>query len=168
MARDAEQGEEKAKPGRSKNKMLLIGGVVLVSVALTAGVFMYIQNGHNSASAAEAGGEKKAEQVKKKAAPVMYPLEPFIVNINDGHDMRYLKVKLELETTAAGEAKAEFDPYLAPLRDSILVLLTSKTLQDIQDLPGKNRLREEILATASKILPPGKITRVYFTDFVVQ
>ncbi|MBI5655730.1 MAG: flagellar basal body-associated FliL family protein, partial [Geobacter sp.] len=28
--------------------------------------------------------------------------------------------------------------------------------------------REEILAAVNKILPPGKVTRVYFTDFVVQ
>jgi flagellar FliL protein len=33
---------------------------------------------------------------------------------------------------------------------------------------GKNQLREEILASINKIIPPGKIAKVYFTDFVVQ
>jgi len=29
-------------------------------------------------------------------------------------------------------------------------------------------LRDEILVAANKILPPGKVSKVYFTDFVVQ
>jgi flagellar FliL protein len=83
--------------------------------------------------------------------------------------MRYLKVKVEFETTLTAEkAKLELDPYLSPLRDSILVLLTTKTIQDVQDLPGKNRLKEEILVAANKVVPLKKITSVYFTDFVVQ
>lgn len=168
MARNEEHEEEKKAPMGHKTVIIIIGVAVLASVALTAGVVMYILNGHNSVPAAEAGNEKKAEQVKKKEAPVIYPLEPFIVNISDGQEMRYLKLKVELDVTAGGEVKAEIDPYLAPLRDSILVLLTSKTLQEVQDLSGKNRLREDILATVRKILPPGKINRVYFTDFVVQ
>jgi flagellar FliL protein len=83
--------------------------------------------------------------------------------------MRYLKVKVEFETTLTAEnVKKELDPYLPPLRDSILVLLTTKTVQDVHDLPGKNRLREEILAAANKVVPLKKISSVYFTDFVVQ
>jgi flagellar FliL protein len=167
MARNEEHEEVKHTPMGRKTVMLIIGVAVLISVGLTAGVVMYILNSHN-VSVAEAGSTKKADEAKKKEPPTIYPLEPFIVNISDGQNIRYLKLKVELDVTAGEEAKAELDRYLAPLRDSILVLLTSKTLQDVQDLPGKNRLREEILATASKILPPGKIHRVYFTDFVVQ
>jgi len=54
------------------------------------------------------------------------------------------------------------------MRDAILVVLTSKTLQDIQDIQGKNQLREEILTAVSKIVAQGKVTRIYFTDFVIQ
>lgn len=99
----------------------------------------------------------------------MYPLEAFVVNIGTGNEMRYLKIKVELETGLTKEGvKPELDPYSAQLRDSILVLLTTKTVQDIQDLPGKTKLREEILANAKKVMPMGKISNVYFTDFVVQ
>ncbi len=66
----------------------------------------------------------------------MYPLEPFIVNIYDGQEIRYLKVKVEFGL-ASPEAKAELDPRQAPLRDAILVLLTTKTMQDIQDMRGR-------------------------------
>jgi flagellar protein FliL len=168
MARKEENEEEKSTRGGKKKTVILIVAAIATSVALAAGVAAYIVNGHRGEAAAESASGKSAEQAARKSPPAIYAIEPFIVNISDGRDMRYLKIRVEFETTAGPEAKAELDPYLAPLRDSILVLLTSKTLQEIQDLPGKNRLREEIFATASKILPPGKISRVYFTDFVVQ
>ena len=168
MARNEESVEEKSAPGGKTKTIMLIAAALLTSVSVTVGVVVYIMGGHRGEAAAAAGATKQTEQAAKKSAPVIYPLEPFIVNISDGRDMRYLKIKVELETTAGGEPKAEFDPFLAPLRDAILVLLTSKTLQEIQDLPGKNRLRDEILATAARTLPPGKVSRVYFTDFVVQ
>lgn len=159
--------QKKAPKGKKKIILLIVAGVLAVA-AIAGGVLMYMQHGKGGAEAPEEAVDEKKEQAVKKGPPSIYSLEPFIVNIRDGQDMRYLKIKVEFETTAGPEQKAELDPYLPPLRDSILLLLTSKNLQDLQDLPGKNRLREEILAAAGKILPPGKVSRVYFTDFVVQ
>jgi len=169
MARQEEQTEMENAPAKGSKNIMIIAGAVVMSAALIGGGLFFALNGHYASTVVEAGADKKAEQVKKKEPPVMYPLEAFIVNIGDGRDMRYLKVKVELETSLSAEnAKKEMDPYLAQLRDSILVLLTTKTIQDVQDLPGKNRLREEILASAKKVMPAGKISSVYFTDFVVQ
>lgn len=172
MAAKDEQGKEEQAPASKKKLFIIIGaavGVVIVAVVLVLTL--------GGGSKKEGGGEAKAE---KKAgshggggaagAPVagtVFPLEPFIVNIYDGQEVRYLKVKVEFEMSGP-EVKPEIDARQAPLRDAILVLLTTKTLQEIQDLQGKNQLREEILAAVNKILPPGKVTRVYFTDFVVQ
>ena len=64
--------------------------------------------------------------------------------------------------------KAELDGRLAPIRDAVLVLLSTKTLRDIQDVQGKNQMKDEIMAAINKIIPPGKIAKIYFTDFVVQ
>jgi flagellar FliL protein len=166
MARDESQEEgERGGSMSTKKIMIIVGAAVLINVAVIVGVLMFTLK----SNALTAGGGGKAEHGEKKGAPAVYALEPFIVNIRDGQEMRYLKLKVELETTGGGpELKAEFDPYLAPLRDSILALLSSKSLQDIQDLAGKNRLRDEVLAATGKILPAGKVSRVFFTDFVVQ
>ncbi|MEI6704061.1 MAG: flagellar basal body-associated FliL family protein, partial [Deltaproteobacteria bacterium] len=93
--------------------------------------------------------------------------DPFIVNIYDGQELRYLKVKVELEMVGPA-VKGEIEAKLAPIRDAVLVLLSAKTLQDIQDVQGKNTMKEEILAAINRHIPPGKIAKVYFTDFVVQ
>ncbi|MSM40262.1 MAG: flagellar basal body protein FliL [Geobacter sp.] len=172
MAAKDEQGKEEQAPASKKKLFIIIGaavGVVILAVVLVLTL--------GGGSKKEGGGEAKAEKKAgshggggAEGAPVagtVFPLEPFIVNIYDGQEVRYLKVKVEFEMSGP-EVKPEIDARQAPLRDAILVLLTTKTLQEIQDLQGKNQLREEILAAVNKILPPGKVTRVYFTDFVVQ
>jgi flagellar FliL protein len=98
---------------------------------------------------------------------VIYALEPFIVNIYDGQELRYLRLKVEMEVSNE-EAKNELGVKQSQVRDSIIVLLTTKTLLDIRDQQGKNQLRQEILNAVGRIVSPGKVLRVYFTDFVVQ
>lgn len=178
----AEQDAEVKGSPKNKKMLFIIGGAVLavvivVVLALTMGGGKKEEKGAKTEAAAEAkpaegggahgGGEKGKEGAAAGAASNIYPLEPFIVNIYDGQEIRYLKLKVEFEMANAA-VKTELDAKQAPLRDAILVLLTTKTLRDIQDLQGKNQLREEILSAVGRILAPGKVTRVYFTDFVVQ
>lgn len=183
-----EQAPVEAEGGSKKKLFIIIGAGVLVAVILGVVAFMMMGKG-GDAKKADAHGEAKVEEkapakaegghggggghgeAGKEGAAAgttnIYPLEPFIVNIYDGQDLRYLKLKVELEMVGTG-VKEEIDMRLAPIRDGILVLLTAKTLHDIQDVQGKNQLKDEILGAINKHLPPGKVSRVYFTDFVVQ
>jgi len=181
MAKE-EQAPAETEGGGSKKKMfIIIGAGVAVAVILGLVVFMMMGKGDKKegegakTEAKAAGGHGSAEAPKEggghggaaAAGASIFPLEPFIVNIYDGQELRYLKVKVEIEM-ASPEVKADLDARVAPIRDAILVLLSAKTLQDVQDVQGKNQLKEEILASINKIIPPGKIAKVYFTDFVVQ
>lgn len=172
-----ENAPAEATPKNKKMLFIIIGAVAVVVIALAV-VFMGGGKKEKSEGASEAKVEEKAEGgshgasggkegAAAGAAANIFPMEPFIVNIYDGQELRYLRVKVEFETATA-DAKNEIELRQAPLRDAILVLLTTKTLQDVQDLQGKNQLRDEIMVAINKILPPGKVSRVYFTDFVVQ
>ncbi|SNB47052.1 flagellar basal body-associated protein FliL [Geobacter sp. DSM 9736] len=169
MAKDDQAKDD--KPADNKMKLYIIIAAAVVVVAVVVAVLLSGgkgEKGEEKEKPAEAkAGHGEAKPGEKGVVANIYALEPFIVNVYDGQEMRYLKVKVEFETAGA-EAKAEVEARQSPLRDAILVLLTTKTMQDIQDLQGKNQLRDEILTAANKILPPGKVTRVYFTDFVVQ
>jgi flagellar FliL protein len=185
--------EAEAEGGGGKKKMIIIIGAA-VAVALVLGVVAFMMmgksdkkgskegeaaqaegaaapaaGGHGAPAPAAAGGHGGAAATGGAASPAanIFPLEPFIVNIYDGQELRYLKVKVELEMVGPA-IKAELEGRLAPIRDSILILLSAKTLQDIQDVQGKNTLKDEILGAINKNIPPGKISKVYFTDFVVQ
>ena len=156
-------------PVRDKKKLFIMVGAAVAALAILGGVAVFALGGKGEKKSAEgAKVEAKAEgKGGEVAASTTYPLEPFVVNIYDGQEIRYLKIKVEFEL-ANPQAKADMDAKVAPLRDSILILLTTKTMQEIQDLQGKNQLREQILGAVSKIVPASKVTKVYFTDFVVQ
>ncbi|MBT1074849.1 flagellar basal body-associated FliL family protein [Geobacter grbiciae] len=174
--------ENASAEGAPKNKKMLfiiIGAAAVVIIALAV-VFMggkkekkgegaeaKVEQKAEGGGAASSGGKEGGKEGAAGAAANIFPMEPFIVNIYDGQELRYLRVKVEFETASA-DAKKEIELRQAPLRDAILVLLTTKTLQDVQDLQGKNQLRDEIMVAVNKILPPGKVSKVYFTDFVVQ
>jgi len=186
----AEQAKtQDAPPPKDKKKLFIIIGAAVALLAIGGGAAMFLgggkgdkkgahgeakveakaeakaEGGHGEAKASEGGhGEGKEGG---KAAATSYGLEPFIVNIYDGQEIRYLKLKVEFEMVNP-EVKAELDTKVAPLRDAVLILLTTKTMQEIQDLQGKNTLREQILAAANRIAGANKVSKVYFTDFVVQ
>ncbi len=180
MAKEEQAATETPVEGGSKKKLFIIIGAA-VAVLVIAGVVIFMMMGKgdkkkegtdpNAATAAAAGGHGAAPAGDAHGgaagATTIYPLEPFIVNIYDGQDLRYLKVKVELDMANPG-VKPELEGRLAPIRDAILVVLTTKTLQEVQDVQGKNQLRDEILTAISKIVAQGKVTKVYFTDFVVQ
>lgn len=183
MARDEQAPAEVEVEGGGKKKMfIIIGAAVAVALILGVVAFMMLGSGDKkdkkegeaapaegaAAPAAGAhGGAPAAAGADGSPSANIFPLDPFIVNIYDGQELRYLKVKVEMEMVAPA-IKAEIEGRLAPIRDSVLILLSAKTLQDIQDVQGKNTLKEEILGAINKNVAPGKIVKIYFTDFVVQ
>ena len=195
MAKEEQAPVEAEAEGGGKKKLIIIGAAVAVALILGVVLFMVLGKGdkktkkegdaataegaagaHGAAApaadahgapAAGAHGAPAAGGAAAAAGANIFPLDPFIVNIYDGQELRYLKVKVELEMVSPA-VKAELDGRLAAIRDSVLILLSAKTLQDIQDVQGKNTLKDEILGAINKNIPPGKIAKVYFTDFVVQ
>ena len=171
---DQAKAQDTPPPPQDKKKLFIIIGAVVALLGVGGGAAIFLSGGDDNSSKSEAKVEEKSEGAQGEAAggevaaaSGVYPLEPFIVNIYDGQEMRYLKLKVEFELANA-QAKSELDAKVAPLRDAILILLTTKTMQEIQDLQGKNQLREQILGAVGKIVSAGKVTKVYFTDFVVQ
>jgi flagellar protein FliL len=107
---------------------------------------------------------------KPQPAPIigtLWPMEPFIVNLRDNNGERYLKVILQLEVSQS-PVVSELDLLKPKLRDTTLDLLGSKTFSELQDLSGKQKLRDDLMIRLNSFLTSGKIVRVYFTEFVIQ
>jgi flagellar FliL protein len=94
-------------------------------------------------------------------------MDPFIVNLVDNNGERYLKISVELEVSDKNVVP-ELNKLKPKLRDNILDLLTAKSYKDLVDMMGKQRLRDEIMMRLNSFLSGGKITKVYFTEFVIQ
>ena len=152
-----EEEKEEEKPKKSKLKRIIIGVIVLFLGA--GGFFGY--------SKYKKSDEK--ETVKEEQVSIIIPISSFVVNLFDkkGIGKRYLKISMELEV-AKEEDKLKIDNNIPQIRDTVLILLSSQTLKDINTMEGKLELKHAILLRMNQILGNETVRRIFFTEFVVQ
>ncbi len=110
-----------------------------------------------------AGGKKKPGITHGS----MHKMEPFLVNLADPGQLRYLKVTLHVESNQE-KVSEEYEKRVPQLRDAILIILSGKCYKDIMNPEGKTVLREEIKGKLNQLLITFKVQNIYFTEFVVQ
>ncbi len=164
--KEAEAVEEGAEVKKSKKGLFII--IIIVALVLGGGGFgaywfLLRTPPPTAAELAEIEAAKKPEPV---ILPV-FALKPFVVNLADKKSRRYLKVTMKLELSNE-ELLDEVDKRRAQLRDVVLTLLSSKTAAEISTLEGKFLLRQDIIKRVNVNLVTGKVTKVYWEEFVVQ
>ncbi|MCP9463243.1 MAG: flagellar basal body-associated FliL family protein [Nitrospira sp.] len=142
-----------------------VGGAV-VAIKLLGGTGK--GNGGMAEHGVEDGKGGDASKLGGVSTPgVMVDLEPFIVNLADTPEIRYLKIVIKLEADNDAVAN-DLKTRVAQVRDTILVLLTSKDANSVRTAQGKFQLREEITQRVNGLLPRPGVRGAYFTEFVVQ
>ncbi len=165
-------GNENKKGGG--NVVLIIVVVLLVLVLAIGGVVAYLMLSGDEAAAAD-GTQVTQEKVQKKrrsrsddmTVGPMYPLDKFTVNLMSENGRRYLVVKMNLEEDGE-ELTPELDKKTPLIRDIVISILSSKTVEEITTAKGKAKLKDEIIAQINKHLEDGEIRHIYFTEFVIQ
>lgn len=107
------------------------------------------------------GGEKGAEQ--KGAATIK--MDPLIANLDEGDQLRYLKLSVQLEVTA--EAQQRIQAALPRARHEALMYMSGLHLSDVQGMLGKQRVHRELQRRIADAVGSG-LKRIYFDEFVVQ
>jgi len=173
MAEEKEEKSEEKEEKKESNgsKLLLIIIVVLLLLLLViGGLVAYFLLSNNTDDQIEQ--EPKKIEKKHKVSDLteigpIYPLDQFIVNLVSANADRYLKCKIDLELDSP-DLQKEIDKKLPAIRDLIIRILSSKTVEEIQTAKGKEKLKEEIKRKINSILANGEIKHVYFTEFVIQ
>ncbi len=169
---ETETGEESGG-GKKKgsNLILIIIIAVLVVVLLIVGVVVAMLAGGSDEetpnSQAPTAKERPAKLMDAMEVGPMFPLDTFTVNLLSDNGRRYLKVQMNLELDGE-ELAAELESKTAVIRDVVIRLLSSKTLEEISTAKGKDKLKEQIVNQLNLRLRDGNIRNVYFTEFVVQ
>jgi flagellar FliL protein len=164
MAEEDKKEKEKegaAPPKKGSNLKWIIIFVVVLSVLGSGGFFSWKTFLNPAKDVSEGSSSMRVE-----IGP-LFPLDVFIVNLAGTAGERYLKVNLELELKNSSLI-AELEKRKPQVKDTILLLLSSKTFEDVATFRGKTKIRSEITARLNGILAPGSIKKVYFTEFVVQ
>ncbi len=155
---ESEAAGDPSESGKKKFpiKMAVIGSKVL---AVLGGGGVYLFSGGKSGSAS--GAAKKKEEV----GAVLVPMEPFILNLADPG--RFLKMTLQFEATSAAGGQL-INLNKPELRDAIITLLGSETVDGIMSADGKMQLKDDIILRANQVLGKPVVKNVYFTEFVMQ
>lgn len=114
----------------------------------------------------EGKADKKAEEAASGAGQLI-TLDSFVVNLSDPMGRRYLKVTMDVEVSDAAASTA-LTAAMPRVKDTLLLLLSSKTFADISSMDRKLELKNEIVDRLNLIIGKGKVRNVYFTEFVVQ
>jgi flagellar FliL protein len=165
------QAAEEAGRKKGKPKLLLIVAAV---VLLGGGGFAakkFVLSGHEK-------GEKGAKEPKAAKAelhepgPILDLGEEFVVNLDGGGYARAkvaLELGIELKGGHGSDAGAEF---MAPLRDVVITVLSSKSRAELTSAAGKEKAKKELIESINKEFAQrgqeGFAREAYFTYLAVQ
>lgn len=169
MAKDktkpAEKPVEAAATKPKKTKLIIL---VIVAVLLLGGgglaTFFLLSGGKK--------GSDSRHKVEKEKMPVFVTLEKFTVNLPsaDGVDhFLMIGVDIMVEDLKAGEA---IKAHMPEIRNGLLLLLSTRTVEGLSTLEGKKKLSAEIVKQVNEPLhlKEGEKAAVdaLFSEFVIQ
>lgn len=173
-----------AQGGRKKKIILIVAALVLLAAGGGAAYWFLVKKPADKDG--EHAEEQKAEQAAKSKPPVFFSLDPFTVNLVSEATDRYLQVGIDLKVSGP-EVSDKIKSHLPEIRNGVLLLLTSKRVEDLTSAEGKNLLREEIRDVVNRPIgffreppaapegdkpvpkaPEAGVTDVLLTSFVIQ
>ena len=168
-AKEAAPAAAAGAPSGGKPIVLII--LVVVNMLVVMGVgFMLYKNSQKPTSTIDQVVEgvkhdDHADAEKVEEVGKVIPLETFIVNLAGSKGRKVLKVNMELEVKGE-HSLGEIDKRKAQIRDIIIIILSSKSYDEVSTREGQDGLKTEVKDTINSFLVQGKISNVFFTEFI--
>ena len=152
-----------------QNKAVVLGAIVVVQTLLAIGLTQFVILPRMGVQGADVTEEQVLELEDVVVEPgTIVGLEEIIVTLaSDPRNPRYLRinVSLEIRDSSVAERAAARIPQL---RDIVIMILSSRSADDLASPEGKVALREEIFRDIAVQMPEGALLNVFFSDLVVQ
>ena len=169
----APEASPAAAPSSNKSSIVLVGLAVVNMIIVAAVGFMLFKGKQKETQEPKIEdvikGEHEAQShdstKQNSFIGKVVPLETFIVNLAESKGRKVAKVNIELELQGDDIAE-EIDKRKAQVRDIIIILLSSRTYDEVSNREGKESLRNEIKEQLNSFLTTGEISAVYFTEFI--
>jgi len=161
MAKDKNDNMEQPKKQPGFLQMVIAGLLVfLLGGVLVIGYFNIM---------GLPGEKEEAEKVEEEELPTAtLELGTIIVNLANPGGNRYLKCDIVLEYHDSEELEAELKEKEHQITDTVITTLRSKTVEQIQPLDKVAPLKNEIITAINSCLTKGEISRLFFTEFIIQ
>jgi flagellar FliL protein len=153
--------------GKKKSKKFIviagILGIVFIAGAIGAAVFL----GYLSLPGISAAQKPDPVQTNRPEMGEILKLSPLIINLNEENGRHYLKatIVLELEEKTWTE---KIQSRMPVFTDTVIMIVSEKTLADMRVKDFKERLKEELLKSFNGHLGQKGIRQIYFDEFLFQ
>jgi flagellar FliL protein len=156
----AEAAKPKAKGGTSPIVMALL---VLNLGASGFGVFKLMTATPAAAATVTVHEEKSPKEI---TGPVV-ALEPFVVNLDEPGNARYLKMTVQLELVNEKDGE-QIEKSKQVIRDEVLSYLSGLHVKDTLGATAKDTIREALMKRLEAVVGEHKVRRMFFQEFMVQ
>lgn len=166
---EVEVATPESSSGGPSMKMIIVI-LVVVQLMMFGGLAAFLIM---SGALNQQGGAAPAVQQSEERKEAHYiSFEPaFTVNFGGATSSRFMQVTIEAMTYDK-EIPQDITKHMPVIRNSIVLLLSSQSVESVSSLQGKEKLRMSILTEVQDILNKrvGKkgIEEIYFTSFVMQ
>jgi len=164
---------DSAPKGGSSKIVIILVALNFVAVAGVGGyvAFQMQKQKHGPGGAAPGAAAEHGEAEGGAHGPTergpIIALDSIITNMADPAETHFLKVTVQVEGKDE-PAKLAIEAALVPIRDRILVRLSSLTIAETQGADKKRALQAELVTMINAELGGHQVRHVYFTEFVVQ
>jgi len=169
---------EDASGGKKKSKLLIKIALIILALGVQTVAayftitFLFFKNPPANAETGAVPADSLKEVTKKEkedseGAGEIFSLTDLIVNPAGTMGRRYFVISMGLEVSNA-KVIEELTAKEPLVRDALITLLTQKNFDYIADAANMETIRSEIQETVNKYLDKGKITKIYFTSYILQ
>lgn len=145
MSAKPEAAAGDAAPPKSKKKLIIIIAVVVLALAGGGGGWFFMSKKN--------AGDEEEEVVKSSAPkgtpPTYLPVDMMVVNLADPGGEKVAQVGVTLELADA-KATDKVKAYMPTIRNSVLLLVSQRTAEELLQREGKEKLAEDIFKEASR------------------
>lgn len=155
-----QETETPAAPPKSRKRLwIALAAVTLLAAGGGGAAWWFLRPAHEA---------PKVAKPAPPAPPVFVELETFTVNLAGD---RILQTTLTLQVGKAEDAE-QLKVYMPQVKNRLLMLLSSKNVDELQTTEGKESLRADIVARLrapyEKGLEAPAVNGVFLTSFVIQ
>ena len=162
------EGEAESRKPKKRSPLLIY---VAIAVAMAAGGYFVgtkLLHPSEETAAESTTEEKTAKKQKHSNEPTeMFMMEDIIVNPSGTGGTRFLSVAIGFEI-GSRETVQLFEKREPVIKDALITILGSKTIEQLSDPKEKEITRYQIKKRVQQLLHVDDLAAVYFTDFILQ
>jgi len=168
----AENGKKEKKPSKGNKTTLIIilmGFLVMTVTPLTTWLLVRSTAAASSPENPAETAEEK-EDPEKKAAEILFAIDPLVVNIAETRMTRILRLEVHL-VLSEQRLQPVLEEMMPIVKDRIMEIAGRRTLAELEDGNSRIALKRDIVLALNDLVRnrmAGSIEDVAFSEFLIQ